>query len=54
MITPELLEALSRMNVPMVVFLGTGEEEEESALLKEMKRHNQVEESRPVIVPYPG
>ena len=52
MISSEMLEALSRMNIPMVVFLG--EQEEESALLKEMKRHNEVEEERPYIVPSPG
>jgi len=52
MIPSELLAMLGKMNVPMVIFLG--EEEEESELLKEMKRHNEVIEDRPYIVPSPG
>jgi hypothetical protein len=55
MITSELLEVLSKMNVPMVVFLGKeDDDEEETELLKEMKRHNQEMEDRPYIVPAPG
>jgi len=53
MINPDLLKALSKMKVPMVVFLG-GEDEEESELLKEMKRHNEYKENLPYLVPSPG
>lgn len=53
MIPPELLQMLSSMKVPMVVFLGD-EEEEDSELLREMKRHHDVQEKLPHIVPSPG
>ena len=52
MINPDLLEALSSMNRPMVIFLDE-EDDEESELLREMKRHHEEEESRPRLVPYP-
>ena len=49
MISVQLLEALSRMNVPMVIFLGNGEEDSE--LLKEMSKPKM---EVPHIVPSPG
>ena len=54
MINPDLLQALSQLNRPMVVFLDEEEQEEESELLTEMKRHHKRIEDRPFIVPYPS
>jgi hypothetical protein len=54
MISSGLLEVLSRMNVPMVVFLGDEEDGEESELLKEMKRHHKLQEEMPILLPSPG